>query len=142
MSSQSLSDDDRKFEQTYKRLLDMCTVDAAEAAKKNRVYLETSFREEGVVESELEAAIARWQHNFAAIYGWEALSRIKGFSPPEMHLPNHPDAAYEYVKTLRECGYQWLLVQEHTVETLEGHGLADRHVPQEGGPARESVSSG
>ena len=49
---------------------------------------------------------------------------MRGFSPPEMHLPNHPDAAFEYVKALRECGYKWLLVQEHTVETLEGHGPA------------------
>src|SRR5262249_17347135 len=50
-------------------------------------------------------------------------------SPPEMHLPNHPDAAFQYVKALRECGYRWLLVQEHTVETLEGHGLGYKHVP-------------
>ncbi len=78
---------------------------------------------------DLKLHMRAWQHNFAAIYGWEALSRVKGFSPPEMHLPNHPDAAYEYVRALRECGYQWLLVQEHTVETLEGHGLGDRHVP-------------
>src|SRR5262249_15037144 len=52
-----------------------------------------------------------------------------GFSPPEMHLPNHPDAAFEYVKTLKECGYKWLLVQEHTVETLEGRGLGYKHLP-------------
>lgn len=70
-----------------------------------------------------------WQHNFAAIFGWEALARVRGFSPPEMHMPNHPDAAFEYVKALKECGYQWLLVQEHTVETLEGHGLRERHLP-------------
>jgi hypothetical protein len=70
-----------------------------------------------------------WQQNFAAIYGWEALGRVRGFSPPEMHLPNHPDVAFEYVKALKECGYRWLLVQEHTVETLEGHGLRERHLP-------------
>jgi hypothetical protein len=70
-----------------------------------------------------------WQQQFAAVYGWDALARVRGFSPPEMHLPNHPDAAFEYVRTLRECGYQWLLVQEHTVETLEGHGLRERHLP-------------
>jgi hypothetical protein len=70
-----------------------------------------------------------WQQNFAAIYGWDALARVKGFSPPEMHLPNHPDAAFEYVRALRECGYKWVMVQEHTVETLEGHGLRERHLP-------------
>jgi hypothetical protein len=46
-----------------------------------------------------------------------------------MHLPNHPDAAYEYVKALLECGYKWLMVQEHTVESMEGQGLQDRQLP-------------
>jgi hypothetical protein len=78
---------------------------------------------------DLKLHMRAWQHNFAAIYGWDALSRVHGFSPPEMHLPNHPDAAFEYVKALLECGYRWLLVQEHTVETLEGHSLGYKHVP-------------
>lgn len=60
--------------------------------------------------------VRAWQHHFAAIFGWEALERVRGFSPSEMALPNHPDVAYEFVKTLKECGYQWVLVQEHTVE--------------------------
>jgi len=67
--------------------------------------------------------IRAWQHHFASIFGIEALKRIKGFSPPEMHLPNHPDTLYEYIKALKACGYQWLLVQEHSVETLDGLGL-------------------
>lgn len=72
---------------------------------------------------DLKLHIQAWQHYFAAIFGYEALARVRGFSPPEMHLPNHPDTLYEYIKALKECGYQWLLVQEHSVETLEGHGL-------------------
>jgi len=78
---------------------------------------------------DLRLHMRAWQQHFAAIYGWDALARVRGFSPPEMHLPNHPDAAYEFVKALKECGYHWLLVQEHTVETLAGHGLQDKHVP-------------
>lgn len=73
--------------------------------------------------------IRAWQHHFAAIFGWEALSRVKGFSPPEMHLPNHPDVCYEYIKSLKECGYKWLLVQEHTVENLDGSSLSRQHLP-------------
>ena len=73
--------------------------------------------------------VRAWQHHFAAIFGIEAAKRVRGFSPSEMALPNHPDVAYEFVKTLRECGYRWLLVQEHTVETLEGHGVQQRHLP-------------
>jgi len=63
--------------------------------------------------------VKAWQHHFAAIFGLHSLSRVKGFSPPEMALPNHPDVAYEFVKTLKECGYWWLLVQEHSVERVE-----------------------
>jgi len=75
--------------------------------------------------------IRAWQHHFAAIFGWEALRRVKGFSPPEMHLPNHPDVCYEYVKALKECGYKWLLVQEHTVENLDGSSLSRQHLPHQ-----------
>jgi hypothetical protein len=47
-----------------------------------------------------------------------------------MALPNHPDVAYEFVKTLRDCGYEWVLVQEHTVERPDsGHGPEQRHLP-------------
>jgi hypothetical protein len=70
-----------------------------------------------------------WQQQFAAVFGWEALGRVRGFSPPEMHLPNHPDVAFEYVKALKACGYRWLLVQEHSVETLDGQSLRERHLP-------------
>lgn len=71
-----------------------------------------------------------WQHHFAALFGWEALRRVRGFSPPEMHLPNHPDVCFEYVKALRECGYQWLMVQEHSVEEMDGGGLRERYLPR------------
>jgi len=60
--------------------------------------------------------VRAWQHHFAAIFGLEALTRVRGFSPSEMALPNHPEVAYEFVRTLLECGYRWVLVQEHTVE--------------------------
>ena len=78
---------------------------------------------------DLKLHIQAWQQHFAALFGWEALSRVKGFSPPEMHLPNHPDTMYEFVKALKECGYDWLLVQEHAIETLTGESLADKHLP-------------
>lgn len=74
--------------------------------------------------------VKAFQHHFAAIFGLEALGRLRGFSPSEMALPNHPDIAYEYIKTLVDCGYQWLLVQEHTVERPDnGHGPERKHLP-------------
>lgn len=74
--------------------------------------------------------VKAWQHHFAAIFGLEALSRVRGFSPSEMALPNHPNVAYEFVKTLKDCGFQWVLVQEHTVENPEnGWGPEKKHLP-------------
>lgn len=80
---------------------------------------------------DIKLQIQAWQHHFAAIFGNDALRRVKGFSPPEMHLPNHPDTLYEYIKALKECGYRWLLVQEHSVERLDGSGLwhDDKYLP-------------
>jgi hypothetical protein len=78
---------------------------------------------------DLKLHIQAWQHYFAGVFGWASLARVKGFSPPEMHLPNHPDTLYEYIKALKECGYRWLMVQEHSVETLAGHSLQNRHLP-------------
>lgn len=80
---------------------------------------------------DLKLHIIAWQHHFAAIFGWDALRRVKGFSPPEMHLPNHPDTLFEFVKALKECGYRWLLVQEHSVETLTGQSLQYKHLPHQ-----------
>jgi len=74
--------------------------------------------------------VRAWQHHFAALFGLEALSRVRGFSPAEMALPNHPDVAYEFVKTLTDCGYEWVLVQEHTVEEPGGGGLQRQHLPR------------
>ncbi|HZS87139.1 MAG TPA: glycosyl hydrolase family 57 [Chloroflexota bacterium] len=73
--------------------------------------------------------VRAWQHYFAALFGLDALSRVRGFSPSEMALPNHPDVAYEFVKTLVDCGYQWVLVQEHTIEQPDGQGPRQRHLP-------------
>lgn len=74
--------------------------------------------------------VKAWQHHFAAIFGTDALARVRGFSPSEMALPNQPDIAYEYIKTLRDCGYTWVLVQEHTIERPDnGHGPEKKHLP-------------
>jgi hypothetical protein len=80
--------------------------------------------------SDYKLHVRAFQHHFAAIFGLEALARVRGFSPSEMALPNHPDVAYEYVKTLKEAGYDWLLVQEHTVEQPEDGWTPQRkHIP-------------
>jgi len=80
---------------------------------------------------DLKLQILAWQQHFAAHFGEAALQRVRGFSPPEMALPNHPDSLHALAKALRECGYHWLLVQEHSVETLQGESLShsQRYLP-------------
>ncbi len=74
--------------------------------------------------------VKAWQHHFAAIFGLDAVARVRGFSPSEMALPNHPDVAYAFVKTLKDCGFTWVLVQEHTIERPEnGWGPEQKHLP-------------
>jgi hypothetical protein len=47
-----------------------------------------------------------------------------------MALPNHPDIAYAFVKTLRDAGFRWVLIQEHSVERVQdGSGIREKHVP-------------
>ena len=72
---------------------------------------------------DLKLQISAWQQQFEACFGRAALERVKGFSPPEMALPNHPDTLFEFVKALKDAGYQWLLVQEHSVERIDGSPL-------------------
>lgn len=73
--------------------------------------------------------VLAWQQHFAALFGEKALARVRGFSPPEMAIPNHPDTAYAFVRTLLDCGYEWLLVQEHTVEERDGQRLHIKNLP-------------
>jgi hypothetical protein len=74
--------------------------------------------------------VLAWRAHFAELFGATALERVRGFSPSEMALPNQPDVAYEFVKTLREAGYDWVLVQEHSVERPgTGGGPERKHVP-------------
>ena len=77
--------------------------------------------------------IQAWQQHFAALFGDAALQRVRGFSLPEMHLPNDPDVLHALVVALKQAGYRWLLVQEHSVELTDGSSLsnADCLVPHQ-----------
>jgi hypothetical protein len=82
---------------------------------------------------DLKLQISAWQHQFIDLFGEEALKRVKGFSPPEMHLPNHPDTLYAFIQDLLDCGYSWLMVQEQSVENPDGSPLthAQRYIPNQ-----------
>ncbi len=81
--------------------------------------------------SDFKLQITAWQHNFLSLFGEDALRRVQGFSLPEMHLPNQPDVLYQLIKALKECGYRWVLVQEHSVQNLDGSSLRDeqKYIP-------------
>jgi len=81
--------------------------------------------------SDFKLQITSWQHHFSALFGEDALSRVKGFSLPEMHLPNHPDVLYQLIRDLNDCGYRWIMVQEHSVQNLDGSSLRDeqKYIP-------------
>ncbi len=81
--------------------------------------------------SDFKLQITAWQHHFAAIFGEDALRRVNGFSLPEMHLPNHPDVLFKLIKALKECGYRWVMVQEHSVQNIDGSNLRDeqKYIP-------------
>ncbi len=64
-----------------------------------------------------------WQHHFLSLFGEDALLRVQGFSLPEMHFPNHPEALYQLIKAINKCGYRWLMVQEDSVQNLDGSRL-------------------
>ena len=59
------------------------------------------------------------------------MRRVNGFSLPEMHLPNHPDVLFQLIKALKECGYRWVMVQEHSVQNIDGSNLRDeqKYIP-------------
>jgi hypothetical protein len=78
---------------------------------------------------DLKLHMLAWRHHFGALFGGPALARVRGFSAPEMHLPIHPDVCFAYVRALRECGYLWLMVQEHTVENPDGSPLRQPRLP-------------
>jgi hypothetical protein len=79
--------------------------------------------------ADLKLQMLAWRCHFASLFGTEAARRVRGFSAPEMHLPIHPDVCFSYVKALRECGYRWLMVQEHAVENPDGTPLGRPQLP-------------
>lgn len=71
--------------------------------------------------------VQSWRKHFTTLFGLEALSRVRCFSPSEMALPNDPDVAFEFIKTLLESGYESLLVQEHTIEQVDTGAVGSTH---------------
>nr|CRH04443.1 GH13 : 1,4-alpha-glucan branching enzyme (modular protein) [Candidatus Magnetococcus massalia] len=79
---------------------------------------------------DFERQVRAWQHTFASLFGTEALGWVRGFSPANLSLPNHPDHAYAVISTLRECGYQWIVLPEEAVaDPSSGEHPRSVHLP-------------
>lgn len=73
--------------------------------------------------------VKAWKIYFEQLFGAQALANVKGFSPSEMALPNDPDVAYAFVKTLKDEGFEYVLIQEHSVELADGSELKEKYIP-------------
>lgn len=79
--------------------------------------------------ADIKLQIRAWQHHFASVFGMAALSRVRGFAPPEMNLPKQTEKLYAFINTLKNCGYQWMMVHEGTVQTISGEKIQHPHLP-------------
>jgi hypothetical protein len=75
--------------------------------------------------------IQAWQQHFAALFGADALRRVRGFALPDLRLPADPDALYSLLLTLKQQGYRWLLVRADQICQPDGSAIAHPHLPHQ-----------
>ena len=71
-------------------------------------------------ERDHEAQIMEWRRVFADLFGAEALSRVRGFWPPEMGMTGDPAEALRFIRLLKKCGYEWIILPNAALEHPEG----------------------
>lgn len=71
-------------------------------------------------ERDHRAQILEWRRVFGDLFGTEALSRVRGFWPPEMGMTGDPAEALRFIRLLKECGYQWIILPHAALNYPEG----------------------
>lgn len=66
-----------------------------------------------------EAQILTWRQVFADLFGEAALSRVKGFWLPEMGMTGDASEALEFIRLLKRCGYEWIILPHAALERPE-----------------------
>lgn len=67
-------------------------------------------------ERDHEAQIMQWRTVFADLFGEKALSKVRGFWPPEMGMTGDPAEALRFIRLLKKCGYEWLILPRSAIE--------------------------
>jgi hypothetical protein len=63
-----------------------------------------------------QAQILTWRQVFADLFGEAALSRVKGFWLPEMGMTGDPAEALQFIRLLKRCGYDWVILPHAALE--------------------------
>ena len=76
-------------------------------------------------ERDHEAQIMEWRRVFTELFGEEALSRVRGFWPPEMGMTGDPAEALRFIRLLKKCGYEWIILPNAALEHPEGWSIPE-----------------
>jgi len=96
-------------------------------------------------ERDAEAQIMEWRRVFAELFGEKALSRVRGFWLPEMGMTGDAAEALRFIRLLKKCGYEWLILPSTTLERPEGWSTPElenrvhRLVVESGGESEEML---
>lgn len=71
-------------------------------------------------ERDHEAQIVAWRRVFADLFGEAALSRVRGFWLPEMGMLGDSGEALRFIRLLKRCGYEWLILPRTALIHPEG----------------------
>lgn len=71
-------------------------------------------------ERDHKGQIMEWRRVFANLFGQDALSRVRGFWPPEMGMTGNPAEALRFIRLLKKCGYEWIILPNSALEHPEG----------------------
>ncbi len=61
-------------------------------------------------ERNFEAQVREWRRVYAQLFGKAALARVRGFWLPEMGMMGEGELAIRFLRLLKRCGYEWLIL--------------------------------
>jgi hypothetical protein len=75
-------------------------------------------------DEDIPGQIEAWREQFGRMFGQRALSRVRGFWPPEMGIFGDEERLAMLIRTLRRYGYQWILVPRSAVRAPQNFSTA------------------